>query len=658
MWLLLDGVDEMRADESPLQVIATQLEGWGDLARVVLTCRSNVWEANPNALLNFDTYRTLHFDDEQVGDFIQQWFTQEGKPKSGEELQTKLDDTRNARIRDLIKNPLRLAMLCGIWYFHQGDLPNTKATLYQQYIEYFYRWKQHPQLTDDLDKQEELHTACSKLALEAIDKKLPLRKKFAHKVIGKSLFQLAREVGWLNWVYKDAETSEDVYAFFHLTFQEYFAACAIDDWRKDFLNHVPDNPMRGTYRIFEPQWKEVILLWLGRNDVVKEQKEEFIQAFVNLKDGCMELFYRYQTYFLAAAGIAEFNDFSDCNTRNNIVNEIVKWSFGQTYQVGFPYPHTQESKSHRIVENAARAILSETDRKLLTTKLSDLLNDEGRSEETIFKVASLLLKLSPGNCKALSRMKYLIQNRKNPEICKWASLIFLESIPDESDPIFDHAYKILLEPIGGAITREAWESNWEKWTHWYSNRPNCGNDPLSRLLSIAREAYNNQNKQENKTRKFILSDCLLKGTTIQDQIQELIEILETGINPESNLMYIEHLIYIGHRNKVAIQKLIEIVRNPQAKNFYYAAIQGLGIIGIGNRDAFNCLLELINSGRDQTIAIWSMKNILDSNLFYLAVTKLKHQFLLCYEIIWHCAQNMTYPDFYQAWVLDDHSVEG
>jgi predicted NACHT family NTPase len=77
----------------------------------------------------------------------------------------------------LIKNPLRLAMLCGIWYFHQGDLPKTKATLYQQYIEYFYRWKQHPQLTDDLDKQEELHTACSKLALEAIDKKLPLRKK-------------------------------------------------------------------------------------------------------------------------------------------------------------------------------------------------------------------------------------------------------------------------------------------------------------------------------------------------------------------------------------------------------------------------------------------------------------------------------------------------
>ncbi|MBW4662848.1 MAG: hypothetical protein KME01_01380 [Chroococcus sp. CMT-3BRIN-NPC107] len=21
----------------------------------------------------------------------------------------------------------------------------------------------------------------------------------------------------------------------------------------------------------------------------------------------------------------------------------------------------------------------------------------------------------------------------------------------------------------------------------------------------------------------------------------------------------------------------------------------------------------------------------------------------CYNLIWHCAQNMTYPDFYKAW---------
>jgi hypothetical protein len=298
-WLLLDGVDEMRLGgyESPLQTISNQLRGWVDQARVVLTCRSNVWEANPNVLPNFETYRTLHFDDQQVGDFIDQWFRHEGKPELGEKLQNKLSESGRERIRDLIKNPLRLAMLCGIWYFHQGDLPKTKAALYQQYIDnYFYQWKPHPLLPDDLDKQEELHTALSNLAREALDKRLPLRRKFVHKIIGQSLFQLARDVGWLNLVYKDSETGEDVYAFYHLTFHEYFAACGIDDWDY-FLNHNNENPnpfeqhngKDCVYRIFEPQWKEVFLLWMDQEQVLKDQKNKLLWLLVEFKDGCNNL---------------------------------------------------------------------------------------------------------------------------------------------------------------------------------------------------------------------------------------------------------------------------------------------------------------------------------------------------------------------------------
>jgi predicted NACHT family NTPase len=82
-------------------------------------------------------------------------------------------------------------------------------------------------------------------------------------------------LGWLNQVGVAAEAEnrgEKVYAFYHPTFQEYFAAQAISDWHY-FLNHTPHNPAQGTYRIFEPQWKEVILLWLGREDVPYQQKE-------------------------------------------------------------------------------------------------------------------------------------------------------------------------------------------------------------------------------------------------------------------------------------------------------------------------------------------------------------------------------------------------
>jgi predicted NACHT family NTPase len=152
------------------------------------------------------------------------------------------------------------------------------------------------------------------------------------------VFQLALDIGWLNWVGVDAKNpnpNQPVYAFFHPTFQEYFAALAIKNW-KDFFTHVPHNPAQDIYRIFEPQWKEVILLWLGRpkEEVSDMQKEKFIQALVDFNDRCGEWsalpgidrgFYEFRAYCLAAAGIAEFGDFTRAD---QIVEQIINWGFG------------------------------------------------------------------------------------------------------------------------------------------------------------------------------------------------------------------------------------------------------------------------------------------------------------------------------------------
>ena len=116
---------------------------------------------------------------------------------------------------------------------------------------------------------------------------------------------------------------------YHPTFQEYFAALAVEDWHF-FLNHIPPEgghggtAPTGVYRIFEKQWKEVILLWLGCEEVGKEEKEGFIKALVEFEDGCDD-FYGYRAYFLAAAGIAEFKD---CSFADEIVSQVIKWGFG------------------------------------------------------------------------------------------------------------------------------------------------------------------------------------------------------------------------------------------------------------------------------------------------------------------------------------------
>ncbi|MEQ8959625.1 MAG: NACHT domain-containing protein [Coleofasciculus sp. C2-GNP5-27] len=99
VWLLLDGVDEIVAStvklnnarnwgdssfhsvplrmtsENPLQAMAHQLTGWINQARVILTCRLNMWLASTNALERFETYRLLDFDyPHQVHQFIDNWF--------------------------------------------------------------------------------------------------------------------------------------------------------------------------------------------------------------------------------------------------------------------------------------------------------------------------------------------------------------------------------------------------------------------------------------------------------------------------------------------------------------------------------------------------------------------------------------------------------
>jgi HEAT repeat protein len=690
VWLLLDGVDEMRAHESPLQAIATQLEGWGDLARVVLTCRSNVWEANPNALLNFETYRPLHFDDEQVGDFIQQWFTQEGKPELGKQLETKLDESRNDRIRDLIKNPLRLAMLCGIWYFHQGDLPKTKATLYQQYIEYFYRWKQHPQLTDDLDKQEELHTAFSKLALEAIDKKLPLRRKFVHKVMGKSLFQLARDVGWLNWVYKDAETGEDVYAFFHLTFQEYFAACAIDDWHF-FLNHVPDNRMQGTYRIFEQQWKEVILLWLGRegSEDFRKQKEEFIEALIGFEDGCREWifgykgFYEYRSYLLAAAGIAEFRE---CSCADEIVKQLVKWSFGD-FNVKY---QRQQTFVHRQIAEAAKVTLLDTHHSLAVNALigflhtrvdeytrieaaeilgkihlghpeaiSTLIEIMHNSSEWSWQAVRSLGKIAKGNQEAIAALVDLLHTiRANPD--KLATGVEVASSLSQIEPGHPEAisvpeYSGLYSPVFQDAVRSG---------HIDPNKPEW----ITCLIDQIRSSPKDEREEFN--RLWAVQHLKASDTNAPEAVTALIELIHTCADEYTVQEAVRSLGRIGKSDPEAIALLVELSCKSEKWGIRLQALQGLRYADTSHEEIIWMLIELIRSSPDEQIcigaaqslgqvlqryplgsAVSALKNILFAQIESISIQNNSNfqRYLKCYDALLGCTQTLPYSDFYQAW---------
>ncbi|NMG20984.1 NACHT domain-containing protein [Brasilonema bromeliae] len=408
VWLLLDGVDEMGFD-SPVRALDTiqkQLTSWLTQARVVLTCRMNVWDASVNnPLSGFDTYRTQDFEPEQIDEFIQNWFADAKNPQRGEQLQAKLKETGRERIRELVKNPLRLALLCQIFYLDkQAELPKTKAGLYDRFRRYFYEWKHK-----EVKNPEELHFYLGKLAVAGINSpaRFRLRESLA-KEMDEKLFKLACDLGWLNLVDRDSQTDEAVYAFFHPTFQEYFAACAIQDWDFFLPREHKNKPVKDKYnpdkykpyRIFELQWKEVILLWLGREDEkLSQQKEQFIEALIKFNDGCNNFFW-YRAYFLAAAGIAEFKDYPQTDA---ILEEIVKWTI-----------------SHDFAKKEAIAAIQQTDRTKAIKALVELIQNS-QDEETRWGAAYSLGEIGKDNPIAIKALVELIQNSQDEETRRGAA---------------------------------------------------------------------------------------------------------------------------------------------------------------------------------------------------------------------------------------------
>jgi predicted NACHT family NTPase len=345
VWLLLDGADEIVASSGiALREINNQLRGWLSQSSIILTCRINVWDVDINALRDFQTYRTKEFHyPTQVEQFIESGFRKSNQ-QSGERLKTELANTERTRLQQLVRNPLRLMMLCTTWH-EQESLPATKAELYKRFASEFYKWNRSKWKKKDLNyaffpntvaKQEKLNKALGRLACRALDEESsPFR--LPHNLVSDELgdpdedgsnFWLALNLGWLQVARDSDKPLDKVYTFLHPTFQEYFASVAIDDWH-DFLNHIPENPNHSNakYRIFESRWQQVISLWFGRQDkrTSQQEKEQFITELTEFEDISGKYgFYSRQAYLVAARGIGQY----ESSKVYEIANQTVRWSFG------------------------------------------------------------------------------------------------------------------------------------------------------------------------------------------------------------------------------------------------------------------------------------------------------------------------------------------
>jgi predicted NACHT family NTPase len=67
---------------------------------------------------------------DEVKSFINLWFRESTGIRNSSYVK-KLRLRVGERLKDLVKNPLRLSLLCASWQNQQGSFPETKAELYQ-----------------------------------------------------------------------------------------------------------------------------------------------------------------------------------------------------------------------------------------------------------------------------------------------------------------------------------------------------------------------------------------------------------------------------------------------------------------------------------------------------------------------------------------------
>jgi energy-coupling factor transporter ATP-binding protein EcfA2 len=637
VWLLLDGLDEMQVAGNPLSEIQRQIQegGWLQQARIILTCRLNLWDGNRNSLDRFETYRTLDFAyPNQVEQFIEKWFAPLEKDALDRSLCSALKESGRERIRDLVKNPLRLTLLCFNWYLQQGNLPNTQAELYQRFVDLFYEWKQEDFPTTQKQRNQINH-ALAELSRAAIDDADPqkqgrfrLRHDFINDFLKESvvdseetLFSLALKVGWLNQIGVDADNlTQTVYAFYHPTFEEYFAALGIDNG-SFFLNTVDRNPMakEAIYRVFETEWRQVFLLWLGRNDtVLKQKKEDLIKSLMTFKDDCGG-FYSDRAFLLAVVGISEFKD---CNQADKIISLLVQYKYGDDLSNQSKHDNSSNQKkiSKKLLEkktylqarkywvesgfpstNTQRLILElitfmQAQRSWAIRKsIVDLLSKIGVDNAIVIKEMVKVLMTEIDKSTLLIAANFLLSTNSDKKILKKTIIENLISVHNQNKSSFINTAWVFTKLAPNKKDAVQWlfellEIAPNKYTFIDLAGIIITIDPenevvtkiLTNLLKTSQDYYACYNTIR------ILHKTNIADKVIIQAVKRLSKITQSKYDLIELLLIIG---YIDSRKENAAQVIVDLLKITEDTSFRYSLFSSLGKICKGNKIAIQSLVN-------------------------------------------------------------------
>lgn len=274
--LMLDGLDEVdpeSRDQKLLPWLVDFCERYPDCAFLV-TSRPVGYPPGVLRGLNFVECDLMEFNSNQVDEYTRHWCTavrlaqnepeEEARREGGfDGQQISKSFRQHTYIRDLASNPLMLSAVCLVNYFEGGRLPDDRALLYRLCVEgLLHNWDQRRGIRSEFGLDEKLRV-CREVALAMqIDNRAEASVDEVAQVFLNTLNDEERATRLLEHVrFRSGlllERRSNVYAFTHLTFQEYLAAYSIHE----------GNAFRVTSEILVKQhsddkWQEVIPLYCG-----------------------------------------------------------------------------------------------------------------------------------------------------------------------------------------------------------------------------------------------------------------------------------------------------------------------------------------------------------------------------------------------------------
>jgi hypothetical protein len=264
--VLLDGLDEIPGMTDRSAILDWLRRQTTDYLgnHFVLTSRPYGYDE-----LRMEELKTLQvrpFTEAQVQDFVRRWYraTERGETRSRRTADTRAADgakdlinrlTTTAALHDLMVNPLLLTMIANV-HRHRKSLPENRVRLYAEVFDVL------------LGPRDRIDPAVARLQIERAQDELA---SIAFIFMCQGALQLhtttfTEQAGTLTAGKRNGvliELDDGIFAFAHLTFQEYLTARYIrDNGRVDVL-------IKG---INSPWWRETILLWAAgqsADDVVR-----------------------------------------------------------------------------------------------------------------------------------------------------------------------------------------------------------------------------------------------------------------------------------------------------------------------------------------------------------------------------------------------------